>query len=215
MPYLHYLLITLSLLPFYFIGVFPSGYLIAKQAGVDIAKHGSGNVGATNISRVLGKKAGLLTLLIDISKGALAVGLGRIFVAELEWYVALTALAVVLGHCISLPPYLKGGKGVATSLGAMIVVSPALAFLAVLVFAGVFAAKHIVSLASVSAAISTPLFAMALGYSDELLYGLIPIALVIVIRHKDNLKRLALGTEPRTEFKKNAPTSSPAPAPKG
>ncbi len=202
-----YLLIALSFTPFYLIGTIPTGYIIAKSAGVDISKHGSGNVGATNIGRVLGKKAGILTLLIDIGKGAIAVGLALLLNVGL-WYSATAAFAVVLGHCISLPPLLKGGKGVATSLGALIALTPITALGVVVIFSSVFAWRRTVSLASISAAICAPLIAIFCGLPDQILYGIIPMATTLVIRHKDNLKRLALGTEPRTELKSSA-TPSP------
>jgi acyl phosphate:glycerol-3-phosphate acyltransferase len=199
---MHYVLIALSFVPFYLIGVFPTGYLIAKHAGVDIFKHGSGNVGATNIGRVIGKKAGLLTLVIDIGKGALAVGIAAACGLGV-WYTSLAALAVILGHCISLPPLLKGGKGVATALGALLVLAPIVALGAALIFAAVFYWKRIVSLSSVSAAFGAPIVALLCGLDDQIFYGLVPIAITVVLRHKENLKRLALGTEPIMQFRKN------------
>jgi acyl phosphate:glycerol-3-phosphate acyltransferase len=191
---MNYILVALSLLPFYLLGTFPTGYLIAKRAGVDIARHGSGNVGATNVGRVLGKKAGIITLAGDLFKGVFAVLISR-WCTSAEWYHAFAALAVVLGHCFSLPPLLRGGKGVATSLGAILGLNPFLALGGVAVFGAVFGLKRIVSLASVTAALAVPLFALAFGVDDSILFGLVPIALVVVYRHRENLERLARGEE--------------------
>ena len=206
-----YVLIVLSFIPFYLMGVFPTGYLIAKRAGVDLSQHGSGNIGATNVGRVLGRRAGIITLAVDIFKGALAVYIAALLHGGL-WFTSLAALAVVLGHCISLPPLLRGGKGVATSLGALLALSPLTGVGALAVFAAVFTWKRIVSLASVSAAACAPIIAFLRGLPDELLYGLVPMAIVIIVRHKENLKRLALGAEPKTEFRKSGATPSPVQA---
>jgi glycerol-3-phosphate acyltransferase PlsY len=92
------LIIIFSLLPFYLLGSFPTGYLIAKAKGIDITAKGSGNVGATNVARVLGKRSGILTLLGDCVKGMVGVLLARWF-GVAEWFVASAAVAVVLGHC--------------------------------------------------------------------------------------------------------------------
>ena len=108
-------LIALSLIPFYLLGAFPTGYLIARMNGVDVTAVGSGNVGATNVSRVVGKKAGIVTLLVDVFKGAFGVAVAS-GLSTSTLFVALCAVAVVAGHCFSVPPYLKGGKGVATAL---------------------------------------------------------------------------------------------------
>ena len=187
---------ALSLIPFYIIGTFPTGLLIAKSAGVDITKTGSGNVGATNVARTLGKKAGILTLLGDILKGVLAV-IAASLVSDDPSYKACAATAVVCGHCFSLPPLLKGGKGVATSLGAILALSPWLAFCGVTIFAGLFWLTRYVSLASVSAALVIPIISLVSGMPDYLTLSLVPVALIVVFRHRENLDRLVKGTEPK------------------
>ncbi len=197
------ILVILSLLPFYLLGTFPTGILVAKYYGVDITSKGSGNVGATNVGRVIGKKAGILTLVGDLLKGLLAVGLAAL-ISRTEWYAACAAVAVVSGHCFSIPPYLKGGKGVATSLGAILALSPILGLSALAIFGAVFYAKRIVSLASVSAALAVPLIGLGFGHPDYILSALAPITLIVVFRHKQNLDRLVKGTEPAMSFKKEA-----------
>lgn len=194
-----FLITLLALIPCYLIGSFPTGHLIAKQHGLDIKAHGSGNVGATNVARVVGKKAGLLTLMGDVLKGIIAVGAGTAISSSIA-FQAMCAVAVVLGHCISFPPRLKGGKGVATSLGALLVLSPLLALVAVSLFAVVFYFSAIVSLASVTAALGTPLAALGLGFPSESTAAVAAIGLVVTLKHRTNLERLARGTEPKATF---------------
>ena len=188
--------ILISYLPLYLLGAFPTGYLLAKLRGVDITAHGSGNVGASNVARVLGKKAGLITLLVDVLKGLLGVTLVE-FMAPASWYVGGAAVAVVAGHCFSVPPFLRGGKGVATALGAIVGLSPLAALVAVGVFSAVFAASRIVSLASISAALAAPLIGFVVLEASGLQIALTIIALIVTYRHRENLKRLSEGREPK------------------
>ncbi|MBN8549836.1 MAG: glycerol-3-phosphate 1-O-acyltransferase PlsY [Deltaproteobacteria bacterium] len=199
-----------SLLPFYLLGTFPTGHLIAKSRGVDISTVGSGNVGATNVMRNLGKKAGVLTLLGDLCKGLLAVALASALSGRFE-YACYAGIAVVAGHCFSIPGKLKGGKGVATALGALLFLSPTAAVFVIAVFIAVLEMWKMVSLASVSATLSAPVFTMLTGQADYLNYSLIAIALIITYRHHANLTRIAQGKEP----KRGAKTSSPAPGSPG
>ena len=195
------ILILLSLIPFYLLGTFPTGILVARYYGVDITSKGSGNVGATNVGRVVGKKAGILTLIGDLLKGILAVGIASLL-ARTEWYGALAGVAVVCGHCFSIPPYLKGGKGVATSLGVIVSLSPLLGLSGLIIFGVLFYLKRIVSLASVAAALGVPLVGLGFGYPDYIIGALAPITLIVVFRHKQNLDRLVKGTEPAMSFRK-------------
>ena len=182
------------LLIYYLIGAFPTGYLIAKHHGINLYRQGSGNVGATNVARVVGKVAGLATLIIDCSKGFFPLWLAYLFPLNPR-VLALCAVALVAGHCFSIPKYLRGGKGVATSLGTALYLCLPGALVGVAVFAAVFSASRIVSLASVSAVLLTPLFALATGYADTTTLPLVVIGLLVVYRHKLNLKRLIEGTE--------------------
>ena len=162
-PLLAVPLYMLSLVPFYLLGCFPTGMILARFAGIDITKQGSGNVGATNVARVLGAKAGVITLVLDLLKGLLAVLLAQLLFSESQ-LVPHAGLAAVLGHCISLPPRLKGGKGVATSLGVLLALSPKLAAWPLALFLITFSLSKIVSLSSLVALIATPLIAAYLYF---------------------------------------------------
>jgi glycerol-3-phosphate acyltransferase PlsY len=194
-----------SLVPFYLLGTFPTGPLIAKRAGVDLRAHGSGNIGTTNAMRILGKKAGLLTLLGDAGKGALAV-LSGLALNNDPLYGSLCALAVVAGHCFSLPQISPdgrwhGGKGVATSVGALLALNPFSGLFGIAVFALVLMLKGIVSLASVTAAGLIPLFFIFVDPSQAV-YGVILMSFLVIFKHRANLQRLSEGKEPRYSFSK-------------
>ena len=189
---------------FYLIGTFPTGYLIGKLHGVTIWEHGSKSIGATNVSRILGKKAGVLTLIGDILKGFVPIALASLFDLPVKQLGCL-GMFLVFGHCLSLPPYLKGGKGVATALGVFLALSPLLALLSLATFAICIAAWKIVSLASIIAAIALPIYAMLI-YSpthQTLLPWLMAISAMVIFRHRANLKRLIQGEEPRYSVKKS------------
>ena len=199
------------------IGSVPSGYIVGRLHGVDIRQLGSGNVGATNAGRVLGKRAGIVVLVFDMLKGAIAACLaplcsGMTPPAILGAEAAILGTLAVLGHCYS--PFLKfrGGKGVASGMGAFVVATPLAALLAVLVFAVTFAATRLVSLASILATAALPL---ALAAADLTEFQLVPAATqcaaalsacVIIFRHRANIARLRAGTEPR--FKTKTPEAS-------
>lgn len=190
------ILFIAALIPFYLIGAFPTGVLLAKSQGIDLSKVGSGNVGATNVARALGKKAGLLTLIIDITKGALAVLLAGLITDE-QVFLGAASIACVLGHCLSIPGILKGGKGVATALGCLMVLSPISAATSVTVFVAVFGAFRFVSLASISAALSSPLIPLMSGDNSAKVLSIAIMALILTGRHWQNLSRLVNGQEPK------------------
>ncbi len=188
-----FILLT-TVLPFLF-GSIPFGYVIGKLKGVDVRQHGSGNIGATNVSRVLGKKYGALVLLLDALKGAFPVLTVKLAGLP-EEYQVLSGLFAVLGHCFS--PFLKfrGGKGVATGLGAFIVISPKITLLAFFIFLVVFFLTRYVSLSSITAALTYPLLYRFLEKPSELSFILVSLtALVIVVKHHSNIKRLLKGEE--------------------
>lgn len=207
-------------------GTIPFGLLIARAKGIDIRKVGSGNIGATNVGRVLGKKYFLLCFALDFLKGfgpVLAAGwmagvLGKRDVPVIdEWLWMAAMLAPVLGHVLNPWLKFKGGKGVATSLGALLAVFPHLtvpAAGAFIVFAVVLAGWRYMSLASVTGAVSLPFFVVAgwwLNRMSAASEGLVPgfetlvpvltlsvlVALLVVWTHRDNLRRLRAGTEPK------------------
>ncbi|MCB0353473.1 MAG: glycerol-3-phosphate 1-O-acyltransferase PlsY [Bdellovibrionales bacterium] len=193
-----------SLAPFYLLGAFPTGRLVGKLYGIDVTREGSGNIGATNVARVIGKKAGITTLSIDLAKGFLCCFLGA-WLASDESYGAWSGLAGVFGHCFSIPP-LKGGKGVATTSGVMLWLSPLSLLLALFVFAGVYSMKRVVSLASVAAALFLPLPSLLNQSNSNIPITLVAAcaALIVVFRHKENLKRFSEGREEVFQSKKES-----------
>jgi glycerol-3-phosphate acyltransferase PlsY len=177
---------------------------MARMRGVDITTVGSGNVGATNVSRALGKKAGILTLLIDVFKGAFGVAVAS-GLSSSPFFVGLCAVAVVAGHCFSVPPYLKGGKGVATALGAILMLAAQTAVVALVVFLGVFAVTRIVSLSSISAALAVPAYAMVVNLPSHVAAAEACLAALLVYRHRENIQRLIEGREPKFTTRHRAP----------
>jgi glycerol-3-phosphate acyltransferase PlsY len=181
----------------FIVGSIPFGYVIGKLKGVDVRQHGSGNIGATNVSRVLGKKYGALVLFLDALKGALPVLILKILELPLEYQV-LSGFFAILGHCFS--PFLKfkGGKGVATGLGVFLVVSPKITFIAFSIFLLVFFLTRYVSLSSITAALSyTVIFKLFEKPSDFTSLLIFMTAFVIVGKHYQNIIRLLKGEEKR------------------
>lgn len=189
----------------FFLGSVPFGYLIGKAKGVDIRKQGSGNTGATNTARVLGKAAGLLTLLLDVGKGVFGAYLGSKLdvrepglLAEPVWACA-AGLLTLFGHCFS--PFLKfkGGKGVATGLGIFFFLAPFAAVMAVTVFGVAIRVFRYVSVSSILAAISIPLviYFEPKAPSGVLLLSGIVASCLVILRHRSNISRLVQGTEPK------------------
>jgi acyl phosphate:glycerol-3-phosphate acyltransferase len=185
----------------YLLGSLPVGRIVAKCRGVDIEKTGSGNVGATNVARSAGISAGLITLAGDIGKGMLGAGLGYWFFGDPAG-AALTGTAAVFGHCLSIPRVLKGGKGVATSLGVITVLSPWLGTAAVAVFAATFLLSRTVSISSIAAALVMPFVTIGLKMPSTAFWAISAMALLIVQRHHSNISRLIHGDEPQFSFKR-------------
>jgi len=183
-------------LPFYLIGAIPIGYLVSRAYGVDIRSSGSGNVGATNVARVIGKRAGLYTFVGDVLKGVVGVLVARAITND-EWSVAIASIAVVAGHCFSIPPYLKGGKGVATSLGVAGSFTLIGAFIGLGTFAVVAAISKFVSVASIVGVMIVPLYAMAMGLPEYRCLALVMVSSLVILRHRENIVRLIEGKEPR------------------
>lgn len=202
----------------YLIGGIPFGYLIARSRGVNILKEGSGNIGATNVKRVVGRGPGNLCFALDVAKGlapTLAAGLILGTLGNLDappssiWVWLLTPVAAVVGHMFS--PWLgfKGGKGVATGLGALLGVFWVLTLAVVgglLVWLAVLKLSRYVGLASVCAAISVPIWAALLpiifeGYLSASVLPMLAmsglLAVLVVARHRGNLRRILAGTEPK------------------
>ncbi|HET6928715.1 MAG TPA: glycerol-3-phosphate 1-O-acyltransferase PlsY [Candidatus Acidoferrum sp.] len=193
----------------YFLGSIPFGLILAKLfAGSDIRKSGSGNIGATNVARVVGPSAGIITLALDVAKGAAAVWLASRVTAQSSTAMTLAAIAALLGHCFPIWLKFKGGKGVATALGVFLVLSPLAALCALVVFILVAIAWRYASLASVSAAASMPLlmyFLWAPGHAPPLVvdFGTLFASALVIFKHDANLQRLVDGEEPKFSFGKS------------
>ncbi len=195
---------ALCVLAAFFLGSIPFGYLVIRlSSGKDIRTLGSGNMGATNVMRIAGKKLGILTLFLDAAKGALAVWLTRLYSPQ-ESALVLAALASVAGHMFT--PFLrfKGGKGVATALGSLLVLTPAAIGLSAAVFFLAVGLTRFVSLGSILAAVSYPLWVLYLKGSHEVLIAALVLAALILWRHSSNLGRLLRGTENRIQWKKGS-----------
>ena len=186
----------------YLLGSIPFGYLLVKlKSGDDIRTVGSGGTGVTNVSRKAGKAVGIATLILDALKGAAAVWLARAMSGN-EWIVAAAAVLAVVGHCFPVWLKFKAGKGVATGLGVFAVIVPWATLGAFVVFALLFWRTRYVSLGSMAAAASIPLWAALLHFGVAPLEGftatlmaLIVAAAIIIGKHHENIQRLMAGKE--------------------
>jgi glycerol-3-phosphate acyltransferase PlsY len=231
----------------FLIGSIPFGLLIARAKGIDIRAHGSGNIGATNVLRVVGRNHGILCLLLDLLKGFIPVVIalnlihidGKAITVPLpflqQWMATIprdhalpaqlahvgTALAAILGHNFS--PWLgfKGGKGIATSGGVLLALMPAAVLILILVWTAVFLTSRYVSVASIAAAAALPVLThlgarfhrldeadpasptlwQAGAWNKPLFFFTLTVAVLAIWRHRDNLRRLAQGTESRFQRK--------------
>ena len=196
----------LILIAAYLLGSIPFGYLVVRaRTGGDVRETGSGGTGATNVSRRAGKLAGILTLMLDAAKGAAAVWLARLFLTEdlgINWWVAAAVVLVILGHCFPVWLRFRGGKGVATGVGAFLALSPMAVAIVGVIFIVIVAATRYVSLGSITAAALFPLCVWLLGNrapaqteSAPMLTAAIAGALLIIFMHRANIGRLMSGTE--------------------
>ncbi len=181
----------------YLVGAIPCGLVLTKLAGLgDIRSAGSGNIGATNVYRVGGRRLGVFTLILDALKGVFPVFIAlQIGLSPVE--VALIASATFLGHCYPVYLGFKGGKGVATGLGIYLVLSPLAVLIALLVFGAVLWRWRYVSLASISAAAVIPFLVLGIEGSFPLFFATLFIAAMVIFRHRGNIERLLDGSENR------------------
>ena len=196
--------VLLYILFSFVMGSAPSGLIVVRTIkGMDIRKVGSGNIGATNVRRVAGTKAGLIVLGCDILKGMLPILVVLAFyhpnaAAARSWTAGAAALAAVLGHIFPVFLYLKpSGKGVATALGAYILLAPMACVSALAFFAALTALTRRVSIGSMGAALILPLAVWLTGSETAIIASAIASAFLILLRHKDNIHRLRHGKEPR------------------
>jgi glycerol-3-phosphate acyltransferase PlsY len=192
----------------YLLGSIPFGLILTKLfGGTDVREEGSGNIGATNVLRVAGPLAGILTLLFDAAKGAAAVLLAGRYANHSAMWMMIAGLAALVGHCFPIWLKFKGGKGVATAAGVYLALCP-LAFLGGLIlFILVVGFWRYVSLGSISAALAMPLlmyFLWAPRHAPPpvITLGALAVAMLIVYKHDANLKRLVEGAEPKFSFSK-------------
>ena len=207
--------IIIALITSYLLGSVPTAYCFGRiLRGIDIREHGSGNVGATNALRVLGKGPGIAVLGLDIFKGLAAVLiLGKIFGPKIpglsqEALSVLLGMGCIIGHNWTVFLQFKGGKGIATSLGVLIGLAtnlPGLRIVLVLVIATwfiVFLVSRVVSLASILSAIFLPVYMFLCKQPGILLFSSLILSFFVILRHKANLNRLFQGKEPRLNFRK-------------
>lgn len=182
-------MVPLLVLAGFLLGSIPFGVIIAKRRGVNIREKGSGNIGATNVARVLGLGTGLLVLVLDAMKGVAAALLAK-HVCGWDWVIPLVGFAAIIGHCFS--PFLKGkgGKGVATALGVFVVISPALALVGVAVFLVVAGRTRIPALGSLSGMGSAAVYAMATGAPGPITIAALATTLLLVYTHRGNIERI-------------------------
>ena len=181
----------------YLLGSVPFGVVVARfSGGVDLRRVGSGNIGATNVLRAVGKAAAALTLAGDIGKGILAVGAAR-WVGADALILALAALAAVLGHVYPVWAGFRGGKGVATTLGVVLGAMPDVGALLLVIWLAVAAVSRYSSLAALVATAALPLLTWLLDGRPAMLGLSAVLVMLVVVRHAENIRRLAAGTEGR------------------
>jgi acyl phosphate:glycerol-3-phosphate acyltransferase len=191
------LALLLAMIAAYLIGAIPSGVVLTRLAGSeDIRKAGSGNIGATNVYRVAGRKLGLLTLIGDVLKGVLPV-LAAQWLHFSDGQVGLIAAAAFTGHCFPVYLGFKGGKGVATALGIFLVISPLAALGAAAVFGLLVWKWRYISLGSICAAAAMPVLVFFINRSLPLVAATLFISAVVIYRHQQNISRLLAGSENR------------------
>ena len=203
--------IIIAVVASYLIGSIPTAYIFGRVLrGLDIRKFGSGNVGATNALRILGRGAGILVLILDIFKGFIPV----VFITDLvliagsiplssDTLSLLLGLSAILGHIWTVFLEFKGGKGMATALGALLGLAVKIKglnvvfLLVVFTWLLIFILTKIVSLSSIIAAICLPVYMSFFSYNQSLVYISIGLSILLLLRHKSNIKRLFKGDEPR------------------
>lgn len=189
----------------YLLGSLPTGFAIAKLVqGIDIREHGSGNTGATNVFRVVGKQAGITVLVIDLLKGLAAVLLARLVLAQFDsslgistWIQTLAGLLAIVGHSRSIWLNFTGGKSAATGLGVILALAWPVGIGTATVFGLVFALSRTVSLGSISAATAAPVLMFFTGQPLPFVLLVLLGGLYVIIRHRSNIARLLAGTEPK------------------
>jgi len=191
-------LFILIMITIYLIAAIPTGVVLSRlMGGEDVRQKGSGNIGATNVYRVAGKLAGVLTLIGDTLKGFLPLLAFKTWLEPTPTQLGIASAVAILGHCYPIYLKFKGGKGVATALGIFLVLSPKVVFFALIVFILTVAITRYISLGSVLAALSAPLLILLLNHPQPIFLATLFIAALVIWRHNSNIKRLLDGTESR------------------
>ena len=184
----------------YLIGSIPFGVLFARTQNINLQEHGSRNIGATNVTRILGKKAGIFTLLGDTFKGWLASLLAYLVLTD-PYAIAVAGVTAFLGHLFSIFIKFKGGKGVAIGLGIHLYIMPIPTLMTIGVFALTLWIFNYVSLSSICSSIALPIFGILTNVPVPYIYMSLGIVIMVVFKHHENILRIIMGTESR--FQKN------------
>jgi acyl phosphate:glycerol-3-phosphate acyltransferase len=209
---------VLTVLLAYLLGSLPTGYLVARARGMDIRDVGSGNIGATNVFRSMGRQAGLIVLSVDFLKGLLACGVVPFFVRELilagrepvsiaEPLALVAGVAAILGHNYTCWLRFKGGKGIATSAGVLVALVPWALLIIFAVWIIVFGLWRYVSLASIAASLALPPAVWVTGGSVTLVGICAGLTGLALYKHRSNVQRLLAGTEHRVDLRKKRAAS--------
>lgn len=187
----------------FIMGSIPWGYIIGKTKGINLREVGSGNIGATNVLRSVGKKEALITLLLDVSKGTIPVLVAKLTPSHGDnlFLVGLVGTCAILGHCFSPFLKLKGGKGVATTIGVLLAYSPLAGLITILIWIVAFKFTKISSLGALISFALLPINVYLLNYSDEIILFAFLFTAIIYVRHAPNIKRLLQGTESKIREK--------------
>ena len=195
--------IVLAIVIGYIFGSIPSGLVLVKMAcGIDIREYGSKNIGTTNVFRTVGARMASIVLVADVFKGVLAVLLVRYLLESNLQLELLTAIAALLGHNYSIFLGFKGGRGVATGLGLILLFMPDVCIFSFTVWLVLVFVTRYVSLGSIVGAFITPIVAYLRGYPAELVLFALAACVFVIVRHYENMKRLIAGTE--TKIKKGS-----------
>ena len=197
--------LMVSILAAYLLGSIPSSFILTKLfKGVDIRQHGSGNVGATNALRVAGKLPALIALIIDISKGIIAVtllaSLSYPYVSgiDYEFYRILLGFSAIVGHIWTVFLNFKGGKGVATTIGVLATLGPGIFLPSLFVWILIFSITHYVSVASIAFGVALSIFSVVFNKSIYMTIFAVTLCFISIYKHKDNIKRLVRQEETKT-----------------
>ena len=191
-------LLAILVVPAYLLGTFPAAPLVARAGGHDVLREGSGNPGASNVARLMGWRAGLLVFAADFAKGAIAASVGLAVDGRLGAYVL--GAAAVLGHMFPATRRFRGGKGVATTGGMLVVLFPWMVLALTAMWYLIARVLKLASVGSLVVAVLFPVIAAVVGYPWPEVAALGFLALVVIARHASNLRRLLQGRELRTEM---------------